>query len=269
VNAGLDLDCYLERVGWRGGVRPTLDVLTGLLDAHMSRIPFENLDVLLGRGVRLDLESIQAKLVRAQRGGYCFEHATLFAAVLEALGFHPLRHAARVVLFAPRAASTRTHMFLSVTLPEGRFAVDPGFGALVPRAPLPLVDAGALRSGERSHWLARDGQFWSLRTLRDGAAVDVWLSTLEEENPADFEVANHYVATHPGSPFVNRVMLRAFNADGHVTVMNRDATVWRGGSPHVTQLADRGALRALLREHFGFDLPELERLRVPTIPEWQ
>jgi N-hydroxyarylamine O-acetyltransferase len=77
--------------------QPTFETLAGLLHAHMLRIQFENLDVLLGRPVRLDLDSLQDKLVRARRGGYCFEHATLFAAVLEKLGFQPVRHAARVV----------------------------------------------------------------------------------------------------------------------------------------------------------------------------
>jgi N-hydroxyarylamine O-acetyltransferase len=267
VTASLDLDAYLERIGWGGEVRPTLDVLSGLMAAHVDSIPFENLDVLLGRRVRLDLDGIQAKLVRARRGGYCFEHATLFAAALEAFGFHPVRHTARVVLFVPRAASTRTHMFLTVALAEGRFVVDPGFGALVPRAPLPLVDDAARPDGA-GHWLAREGPFWALRTIRDGEAVDAWLSTLEVENPSDFEVANHYTATHPASPFVNRLTMRAFTPDGRVTVMNREATIWHGDSPRTTPLADRAALRALLVDRFGFDLPEVERLRVPAIPEW-
>jgi N-hydroxyarylamine O-acetyltransferase len=90
----LDLGAYLERIGWNGDARSDLATLAALLDAHMTRIPFENLDVLLGRGIRLDLDGLQRKLVDARRGGYCFEHATLFAAALEALGFAPIRHAA-------------------------------------------------------------------------------------------------------------------------------------------------------------------------------
>jgi N-hydroxyarylamine O-acetyltransferase len=64
-------------------------------------------------------------------------------------------------------------------------------------------------------------------------------------------------------------MLRALVPDGFVTVMNRDVTVWRDNIPHSTQLADRSALRALLVEHFGFDLPDVEHLHVPSIPEWK
>src|SRR4029079_725996 len=136
----LDLDRYFSRIRYGGPTRVDQRTLAALVLAHMSTIAFENLDVLLGRGIRLDLDGLQAKLVTAGRGGYCFEHGTLFAAVLEALGFRPVRHLARVVVALPRDLAPRNHMMLSVDVPEGRFVVDPGFGALAPRVPVPLAD---------------------------------------------------------------------------------------------------------------------------------
>src|SRR3954451_24890203 len=112
----VDLDAYVQRIRWTGPTTPTYDTLAGLISAHTTHIPFENLDVLLNRPIRLDLDSIQAKLVRANRGGYCYEHATLMAAVLEALGFQLTRHAARVILFGPASEAPRSHMFLSVVI---------------------------------------------------------------------------------------------------------------------------------------------------------
>jgi N-hydroxyarylamine O-acetyltransferase len=267
--ASLDLEAYLERIQWSGPMSATWDTLAALLDAHMSRIPFENLDVLLGRPVNLEMGRLEDKLVRAGRGGYCFEHATLFAAVLEAFGFQPARHSARVVLYEPRTASSRLHMFLTVPLGEDRFVVDPGFGLLAPRLPIPLIDGADPRRDPDTHRMIRDGDYWMLRTRRGDQIVDAWASTLECDNPADFKVANHYTATHPDSPFVNRIMMRALVRDGFVTVMNRDVTRWRDNVPHSMQLADRSALRSLLVEHFGFDLPDVEHLRVPSIPEWK
>lgn len=264
----LDLGAYLERIGWNGEARSDLATLAALLDAHMMRIPFENLDVLLGRGIRLDLDGLQRKLVDARRGGYCFEHATLFAAVLESLGFAPIRHAARVVLAAPRAAAPRTHMFLTVPVDGATYVVDPGFGSLAPRVPVPLADATGARGDTGTHWLARDGRYWALRTRKDDQVVDCWVSTLVDDNLVDFEMGNHYTATHPASPFVSRLMLRALTADGQVGVMNRDVTRWRDGVTTSSQLADRAALRSLLVESFGFDLPDVLRLSVPSIPEW-
>jgi N-hydroxyarylamine O-acetyltransferase len=264
----LDLDAYLGRIEWTGATPPTFRTLAGLVRAHMSNIPFENLDVLLGRRIRLDSEGLQQKLVGARRGGYCFEHVSLFAAVLEAIGFEPVRHTGRVVVFTPRAASPRTHMFLTVPLPEGTFVVDPGFGALAPRIPVPLIDGARASIDQETHWMARDGDDWVLRTQTGDKVVDCWVSTLERDNLVDFDVGNHYTSTHPDSPFVNRIMMRALTADGRVTVMNRDVTVLQGNTPHATQLADRAALRALLIKYFGFDLPEVKQLRVPSIPGW-
>ena len=264
----IDLDAYFDRIGWGGPTTLHDDTLAGLLGAHMSRIPFEALDVLLGRPVRLELDALQQKLVADRRGGYCFEHATLFAAVLEELGFEPARHTARVVLIVPRDASPRTHMVLTVPTPEGTFIVDPGLGGLAPRVPVPLIDGAQARADHEVHWMACDRNRWTLRTRSGENTVDCWVSSLEADNLIDFEVGNHYTATHPMSPFRNRIVLRALTQSGRVTVMNRDVTVRNGGESRSYQLADRAHLRGLLAEHFGFDLPEVERLRVPTIPEW-
>ena len=268
MSQSVDLDAYFERIEWGGLTRPGYGTLAGLLAAHMSRIPFENLEVLLGRPVRLDLPSLQGKLVQARRGGYCFEHATLFAAVLEQLGFSPLRHTARVVLLLPRHESPRTHMLLTVPLAEGTFIVDPGFGALAPRIPVLLTDGAPMRTDHEIHWMARAQGEWVLRTKVGEKVVDCWMSSLEPDNLVDFEVGNHYTATHPMSPFVNRIMMRALTPSGRVTVMNRDVTIRDGAASTSSQLADRAALRGLVAAHFGFDLPEVERLRVPSIPEW-
>jgi N-hydroxyarylamine O-acetyltransferase len=264
----LDLGAYLERIGWSGQVPVTLETLSRLIRAHMSSIAFENLDALLGRPVRLDLDAIQDKLVRRRRGGYCFEHAILFAAAIERLGFKPARHSARVVLFFPRTETPRTHMFLTVSLPHGRFVVDPGFGGAAAQFAIPLEDGRAESHHGASHWMTKDGPYWWMRTQTGDESSDVWVSTLEEEYPIDFEMANHYTASHPRSPFVNRLMMSLFKPDGRVTLMNRDLTIRRGVTVHKSQLADRAALRNLLIEHFGFDLPEVEGLRVPAIPEW-
>jgi N-hydroxyarylamine O-acetyltransferase len=265
----LDLDAYFARIQWGGSTRPSYDTLAGLLLAHMSRIPFENLDVLLGRRIRLDLDGVQEKLVGARRGGYCFEHGTLFAAALEKLGFEPVRHAARVVLVTPRTESPRTHMFLTVPLAEGTFVVDPGFGALAPRIPVPLLDGVEAHIGPEMHWMAREGNHWVLHSRTPDKDIDCWVSALERENLVDFEMGNHYTATYRTSPFVNRIMMRALIEDGRVTVMNRDVTIQHAGTSQSTQLADRAALRALLLEHFAIDLPEVERIRVPSIPQWE
>ncbi len=263
----VDLNGYFARIRWQGPTAPTYSTLAGLLSHHLAHVPFENFDVLLGRGIRLDVAALQAKLVHARRGGYCFEHASLFAAVLEALGFAPLRHAARVITFRNRNEAPRTHMLLSVTIDHVRYVVDPGFGPFASSLPLPL-DGSAVPPECPTHRLVREGTNWILHAARDGIDIPAWISTLDIENPIDFEVANHFTATHPDSLFKNSILASAATADGRVSIMNRDVTHRSAAGVTRSELPDRRALRALLARYFGFDLPELETLRVPAIPGW-
>lgn len=268
MSTELDLDAYFERIRWGAATTPDYATLAGLLAAHMAHIPFENLDVLLGRGIRIDLPSVARKLVGSRRGGYCFEHCTLFAAVLERLGFAPVRQSARVLLHVSRDQAPRTHMFLTVAVREGTFVVDPGFGALAPKVPVPLAEGVEAAEGGVTHFMSRDEGDWVLRARIADRVIDCWFTPLDRVNAIDFVMGNHFTASHPASNFVNRLMLRALTPEGRVGVMNRDVTVWTGARSESYVLKDRGALRDLLRAHFGFDLPEVDALRIPTVPDW-
>ena len=266
-----DLDAYLARIaGGSGPLGPlsTIDDVAAMMRAHMAAIPFENLDVLLGRGVRVDLESVTAKLVTARRGGYCFEHGTLFQAALRALGVEATAHAARVLLVAPKSEAPRTHMFLTVEDGGTTWVLDPGFGGPGPIVPVPLVERQEARHEQDVHRLVRRDGEWVLEGLMKGAMTALWTSSLEPQFPVDFALANHYVSTFPESPFATRLMIRALTPEGRVSAMNREVTVKHGNVSETYQLADRAALRRLVAGHFGFDLPEIDRLRVPSVPEW-
>lgn len=248
------VDAYFKRIGWSGPREPSFATLAAIARHHVRAIPFENLDVLLGKPPRLDLPSLEDKLVAQRRGGYCFEHTTLCGAMLEQLGFEVNRHSARVVMMTPRDQAPRTHMFLTAM----GHVLDPGFGGLAPHAPVPLDGTPA-----GHHRIVRERG--EIALYHDDQPL--WFSSLEADLPVDFDMANHFTATWPQSLFVQRMMLRAFTPDGQVRVMNRDVTVIRNGDAVTRQLADRSELAELLREHFGFSL-EVSKLRVPTIPEW-
>jgi N-hydroxyarylamine O-acetyltransferase len=262
------LDDYLTRIRWSGSRTPVLETLEGLLRAHMRAVPFENLDVLLGRGIRIDLDSVYAKIVDGRRGGYCFEHGTLFQAALTQIGFVPVAHAARVIMLRRREEAPLTHMVLTVAIDGRTFVLDPGFGGHAPLVPVPL-DGEVASEGADRHRLVRRDQEWVLEAFIDGAFVPLWTSTLAPAEPVDFLMANHFVSTFPASPFVTGLMLRAFSSRGRVSMMNRDVTVRAIGSVERSVVADRAALRSLLAADFGFDLPDVERLRVPAVPEWK
>jgi N-hydroxyarylamine O-acetyltransferase len=265
--AKVDLDAYFQRIHWSGGSDPTLETLAGLIKAHTAHIPFENLDVLLGRTLRLDLEGLQDKMVGAGRGGYCFEHASLFAAVLEALDFQVARHAARVVLFGPLAEAKRDHMFMTVVVGGATYVVDPGFGPYAP--PLSGAAGGFVAGSDNTLDAARRKLLGPSRHSGGSTAGGRLGLHAGSGEPYGLRSVQPLRSTHPKSPFVNWIFLSAVTSEGRVNVINRKVTLLRGAAePTATELADRTALRGLLREHFGFDLPEVESIAVPAIPEW-
>ena len=128
---------WLRRIGYAGPCAPTLATLSALIAAHAATIPYENIDVLMGRPPKLDLASLQRKMIAGGRGGYCFEQNMLLRAGLLALGFTVTSLIARVIRArAPDAPVYALHMVLRVDLPEGPFLADVGYGALTPTAPL-------------------------------------------------------------------------------------------------------------------------------------
>lgn len=235
--AKLDLDAYLARVGLAGVPLPASSETLGRLHrAHLAAVRFENLDIMLGRGVRVDLESIQAKLVGARRGGYCFEQGQLFGAALSRLGFDVDRRLARV--WRPGPVPPRTHLTLRVSVPgsDEAWLADVGFGAS-PVGPISL-DGSMSPTGtgpqEIDGWTYdvvpgdRPGT-WNLRELEG----DEWVRLYQFDDaivvPVDVVLSNHYTSTYPGSWFTQVPIVVRRDLDAIRSLLGRSYTVTRPG----------------------------------------
>lgn len=249
----VDLEDYLDRIGHPEVSGPSAAVLRSLHEAHVQSIPFENIDVVLGRHPGIELATIHDKLVRRRRGGYCFEHALLFAAVLENLGFDVQRRMARV---DPGGSGYRTHMMLRVRVEGVDYLADVGFGAGV-LSPMPFEDGVVVDQAGWRHRLVRNGPLWNL----EKAGADGWevlhASGDLPQRFADYEVAHHYVATHPHSPFLGKpVVFRLAPGVSRSLVGDQLAVERPSGEREVTEVApDR--LGEVLRD-LGVELSEQE-----------
>jgi N-hydroxyarylamine O-acetyltransferase len=216
----LDLRAYASRIEYAGDFAPTLETLRALHLAHATHIPFENLDILLGRTIRLDLESVCAKLIDGRRGGYCFEQNALFAAVLEMAGFRVRRLAARV-----RSGATgvrpRLHMLLGVEAEGELWLADVGFGADGLLHPLPLRAGDAVPQFAWAYRIAAEGDLLVLQSQRPEGWLDLYSFTLEEQHPIDYEVSNHFTSTHPTSIFGKMLLVQAPGPERRLMLMNR------------------------------------------------
>jgi len=266
AEATLDLDAYLARIGYSGSREPTRATLAALHLAHAQHIPFENLDILLGRGIRLDLGSLQQKLVHDRRGGYCFEQNLLFSAALEALGFRLTRLAARVRMGHTRVLP-RTHMLLAVETDGARYLADVGFGGEGLYLPIPLVDDRPEHQFTSTYRLqGEDAHHWVLQSKRSEGWFELYVFTLEPQHLSDYEMANWYVSTNPQSPFTRTLTAQRLTPEARYILRGREFITERDGQQQLQTLADDAALLSLLAEKFGLEFPPDTRFRNEPLP---
>lgn len=200
----IDLDAYFQRIGYAGARTPTLETLRELHLRQAETIPFENFNPLLKRPVNLDAESLQQKLIRERRGGYCYELNGLFALALDAIGFRLTRLGARVVYLGDvNSFPPRTHMLLRVDLGDESWIADVGFGGMVPTSPIRLTVDVPQETPHEPFRIVR----WRDEYLMEAKVREAWVPlyrfTLQEQAASDYELGNWYVSTHPSSLFVN------------------------------------------------------------------
>ncbi len=248
--AKLDVRAYLERIEYQGALKPDYATLEALHLAHATHIPFENLDILLGRPILLDLGSLQSKLVDGQRGGYCYEHNTLFAAVLREVGFSVTPLAARVRHRQTRLLP-RTHMCLQVLVDGTDWIADVGFGGEGLLLPVPMTGQPA----QQYRWAYRVvEESTGLRVLQSACGdswIDLYAFSLEPQEHVDFEVANYYVSTHPSSTFVRTLTVQLPSPERRQILRDRELVVEMAESIETSAINSEQALLAILRKNFG------------------
>ena len=258
-----DLDAYLERI--RLPARPTPDAagLTRLQHAHRLAIPFENLDVRLGRPIAIDPAGVFVKLVTARRGGFCFEHNRLFLDALAAAGFEARPLLARVWLGASDVPPL-THTLSLVEVGGEQWIADPGFGGSY-APPMPLVDGAEADAPDGARFrLTRDDNGWMLWRDGDAATTDgrgggpgwqrQYRFTTDVVWDADLAMGSHWSATAPASRFVRHAVVSLVLPHGFASLTDRHYRRRAGADATEAEIADPRVYRMRLSLMFGIDL---------------
>jgi N-hydroxyarylamine O-acetyltransferase len=261
----LDLDAYLERIGLDG--RPSI---AQVHRAHLTSIPFENLDPHQGLPVSLEAEDLERKLVTERRGGYCFEHNLLLKAALEALGAEVDMLLARTRLGAkPSVVRPRSHLVLRVSENGASWHADVGFGARGILEPIPFGPGPTQKQSGWSFRVVEDGSELVLQKLAGDEWADVYGFLPQPVPLVDVETSNWWTSTHPRSPFVTGLIVTTQDECGtRVSLSDRsgiELTVCTPEHKRITPVALEDVPQ-LLREHFdlgGFALDVGGQL-VPT-----
>ena len=260
-----DLDAYFARIGYTGPRDATPSVLTAIHQHHARAIPYENLDVLLGRPVQLTPAAIEQKLLHDHRGGYCFEQNALLRAVLQALGFHVTAHLARVRWQVPADVTTAlTHQVLRVAFADHAMLADVGFGSRSFYSPIVIaLDREQSGNVEPRRLLAR-GAHVIHQSFQDGAWADVYEFSLESVPDVDFEVGNWFTSTHPQSRFRQNLVLARAGPDCRYALLNREFVIrYPDGRAEKRALTTPDELLSVLAEYFDLHFPPGTRFGPP------
>ena len=259
----VNLDTYFARIGYEGPRAATLEVLETLHRLHPQAIPFENLNPFTRRAVKLDLESIESKLITEQRGGYCFEQNALLANVLIALGFKVTPLLARVLWGRESdAIPPRTHTVLRIDIDGDAWIADVGFGSMTLTAPLRLTAGlaqraplGTFRLADASH----DALYLEVQT-RDERWARIYRFDLHPVEWVDYEISNWYTSTSPDSIFLGNLIVCRVLSDTRLTLFNDRLNERTADGEIVSerQLVSADQLAACLRDQFGLNTGNID-----------
>ena len=265
----IDLDAYRQRIGYGGPRTATLATLRAVQFCHVCTIPFENLDILLGRRIAIDFPSVERKLIRDRRGGYCFEQNQLLAAALRALGFPVTTIAGRIRLGRqPDEPAGLTHMHLIVACEGRRYLADAGIGSMSLTTALDLDTEEEQATPHEPRRVIRQGEYYLQQVKLGSEWSDVVRFTLEPQHPIDYELGNWFTCSHPQSRFVQNLSVARAAVGCRYTILNREFTIRQSdGRAEKRELATPEELLAVLAEQFGLHFPAGTRFGAPGL-QW-
>lgn len=260
------LDAYLERVCDDGPLTRSRETLCRLHRAQATHIPFENLDIFLGRPLHLDPGSLVKKLIDERRGGYCHELNGLFLLLLRHLGFIVTPLAARV--FANETPSQKSHQLMLVEVEGERWLADVGFGGNGLIEAIPLELEREFPQYRETYRLQSDPK---LGFVLQHHLADHWRSlyafSLEEYYPADYQMMHYYTSTSPNVLFTQHIICALPTSDARVLLYDYELKIRRQDRTSTTTLLQDGdAYRKALQEQFGIVLPSGSILQAPAAP---
>ena len=248
----VDLQAYCRRIGFEGPLEPTLPTLRKLQARHVATIPFEAIDVILGRGIDLSPAAVDAKLLGTHRGGYCYEQNGLFARVLREIGFEvdSLVASVRWMTAPGTPPPPRSHRTLRVQAEGVHWLVDVGFGVAVPPTPLRMDTSDPQGTAHETYRIIPLGAGLLVQALiahRWQPLYDVSIEPLLENH---YEIPNWFASTNPTSPFRRQLIAARTTSKARYSLLNGRLTVRDGNGKAARWQLDAVGIKNALRTHF-------------------
>jgi len=264
VSASTVTDAYLTDLGL-DRQPPSLKALGTIMVRHIARYPFASIGPRLGSDLPLDLDSILDRLVRRQRGGYCYDHNGLLFAVMQDLGYDVRLQLARVLLSGAEHPPL-THRLTRVRLDGVEYIVDVGFGPNGPPFPVPMhVDAG-----ETTRY--RVVPHGEIGFQFEERTADGWLPLYRFDDvrcgESDVVLGHFYSHRHPDAGFVRNLVASLILDDEVRSLRNREYWVMRAEGTTTERVANAARLHEILTRELriAVSVAESERLFADCAP---
>jgi N-hydroxyarylamine O-acetyltransferase len=249
----VNVSSYLSRIGYAGSTDPNAETLRALHLAHMRTVPFENLDISLGREILCDEQRFLHKIIDLHRGGFCYELNGAWAALLRELGFAVTLLSARVSREDGSASPEFDHLALRVDLDEPWLA-DVGFGDSF-LEPLRLKpDAEQEQSTGRFRIVQVGDVMIVQRVLSEEFWKSLYRFTLTPRDLSDFAPRCHFQQTSPESHFTRQRICTLPTADGRITLSDLKFIRTTGERREERLLRSEDEWRSALADLFGVRL---------------
>ncbi len=255
-----DLQHYLARINYAGSLEPSFATLAALQRAHVCSVPFENLDVQLGRPLSTRVDEAYEKIVVNLRGGWCYEQNGLFGWALSEIGFDVRRIAASVMRETNGAESEASHLCLLVRSPESstKYLADVGFGGSM-ITPIALESAQHDQPPFKIGLDKLDDGYWRFwENPGDGKFTFDFRDEPARESSLARKCEN--LQNDPASSFVLNLAAQLRARDQHFVLRGRVFTVARPGTTDSKTLDSPEELVSVLTNEFHLDVHEIAGL---------
>lgn len=249
----MEVRAYLERIGIDHIPAPTVESLNKIQRAHLFSVPYENMDIVSGIPLSLEVEDLYEKIVVRRRGGYCFELNELYGWLLRQLGYGVDDYFARFLRDEPEIPKRRHHV-LRVTVPgeAAAYLCDVGVGTGSPTYPIVMIEGAEQEQGTARYRLVRRPFLgWVLEEVKRGKWVDVFSFTEERQLPKDYIAISFFCEHAEASPFNKAPMVAIRTETGRKTLDGNQFRLFDGDEVAVHDAADKVERDRLLEEWFG------------------
>ena len=250
----MDLSAYLTRIGYAGDLTPTRETLAAVQRAHLLAIPYENLDVQLGRPRTTAVAEAYAKMVGGRRGGWCYDMNGLLGWALKEMGFSVRRLATGVYRSGSGDEAVGNHLVLRVDFEDGLLLADAGLAG-GPFTPYPAVEGEFSAHGFNFRLEAVEDGWWRLHNHPAGMAPNFDFHLERTDEAALSRVCQH-LQTDPQSIFVQNLVCQKFTPDGEIQLRGRVLRRTTPAGVDESVLGSADEFMALLGSEFDIDEPE-------------